>query len=189
MEAQLAAVAEVSDVLNTHGIKHFIIGGIANVIWGQPRATQDADFKIIVGRRLISELVALVGQKFKFRVADPLAFAQRTFVLPFYASNQIPVDVGLGFLPYEEQAVQRSVAIHHEGVDFVVCSAEDLIIQKAVSEREKDWNDIEGCLSGKDLGSTRITSRNGLSSSPRRWSGRVSLSATTNCAIVLKRIE
>ncbi len=146
MEAQLAAVDEVSEYLNNHGIKFFIIGGIANAIWGQPRATQDADFKIIVGRRLISELVALLGQKFKFRVADPLAFAQRTYVLPFYASNQIPVDVGLGFLPYEEQAVEHAVSIHHQGVDFLVCSAEDLIIQKAVSEREKDWSDIEGVL-------------------------------------------
>jgi hypothetical protein len=31
-------------------------------------------------------------------------------------------------------------------VTFVVCTAEDLIIQKAVSERDKDWSDIEGVL-------------------------------------------
>ena len=46
MEAQLTAVREVSEFLNTNGIKHFVIGGIANAIWGEPRATQDADFKI-----------------------------------------------------------------------------------------------------------------------------------------------
>ena len=144
MEPQLAAVAEVTLFLNSHGFKHFVIGGIANVIWGQPRATQDADFKIVVGDRLISEMVQVVGQRFKFRTADPLAFAQRTYVLPIYATNQIPVDLGLGFLPYEEQAVEHGVPIQHEGVEFVVCTAEDLIIQKAVSEREKDWSDIEG---------------------------------------------
>ena len=36
--------------------------------------------------------------------------------------------------------------IEYQGVTFPVCTAEDLIIHKAISEREKDWNDIEGVL-------------------------------------------
>jgi hypothetical protein len=47
METQLAAVREISDFLTDHAIKHFVIGGIANAIWGQPRATLDADFKVL----------------------------------------------------------------------------------------------------------------------------------------------
>ena len=31
-------------------------------------------------------------------------------------------------------------------MSFAVCTAEDLIIQKAISEREQDWSDIEGVL-------------------------------------------
>jgi hypothetical protein len=34
----------------------------------------------------------------------------------------------------------------HEGVTFPVCTAEDLIIHKAISERDKDWLDIDGIL-------------------------------------------
>jgi len=123
-----------------------VIGGVANAIWGRPRATQDADFKVMVGERTIGEFVALIGTGFKFRVPDPVAFAKQTYVLPIYASNQISVDLGLGFFPYEEEAIEKAVVIEYQGVTFPVCTAEDLIIHKAISEREKDWNDIEGVL-------------------------------------------
>ncbi len=153
MYAQLAAVGEITEFLTGLGLKHFVIGGIANAIWGQPRATLDADFKVIIGHRSISEVVVMLGDRFQFRVADPVAFAQDTYVAPIQASNQIAVDIVLGFLPYEEQAIARAVPIQHEGVSFVVCTAEDLIIQKAISEREQDWSDIEGVLirQGPDL--------------------------------------
>jgi hypothetical protein len=49
MQAQLEALAEVKEFLDRHGIKHMVIGGIANAIWGRPRATRDADFKILTG--------------------------------------------------------------------------------------------------------------------------------------------
>lgn len=40
-------------------------------------------------------------------------------------------------------AGQRSI---YEGVTFPVCTAEDLIIHKAISERDKDWLDVDGIL-------------------------------------------
>jgi predicted nucleotidyltransferase len=146
MQAQLAAVREVSQFLASSGIKHFVIGGIANAVWGRPRATQDADFKVLVGALSISEFVALVAERFRFRIPDAVSFAQRTYVLPLFATNGTAVDISLGFLPYEEQAMDRGVPVVHDEVRFVVCTAEDLIIQKAVSERQKDWDDIEGVL-------------------------------------------
>jgi predicted nucleotidyltransferase len=146
MQEQLAALREVKELLDQHSIRHLVIGGVANAVWGRPRATQDADFKVMVGERTISEFVALVGARFKFRVSDPDAFAKKTYVLPIYASNQIAVDLGLGFFPYEEQAIEKAVVVEYQGVKFPVCTAEDLIIHKAISEREKDWDDIEGVL-------------------------------------------
>jgi predicted nucleotidyltransferase len=146
MQPQLEAVREVSEFLDRHGIRHFVIGGIANAVWGNPRATRDADFKILIGDLSIAEMVGIVGQQFQFRVSDALAFAQRTYVLPIVASNQVEVDIELGFLPDEEQAIERGLNMQREGVSFAVCTAEDLIIQKAVSERERDWDDISGVL-------------------------------------------
>lgn len=137
---------EVKAFLDQHAVRHLVIGGIANAVWGRPRATRDADFKVLIGERTIGEFVTLVGTQFKFRVPDPVAFARRTYVVPIYASNHIGVDLGIGFLPYEEQAVEKAVVTEYSGVTFPVCTAEDLIIHKAISEREKDWDDIAGVL-------------------------------------------
>jgi hypothetical protein len=38
MQKQLEALQEVSDFLNRHNIRHLVIGGIANAVWGRPRA-------------------------------------------------------------------------------------------------------------------------------------------------------
>jgi predicted nucleotidyltransferase len=146
VQKQLEALREVREFLDQHGIRHLVIGGLANAVWGRPRATRDADFKVLIGERTIGEFVALVETHFKFRVRSPVTFAKQTYVVPIYASNQIAVDLGLGFLPYEEHAIERAVVVEYLGVTFSTCTAEDLIIHKAISEREKDWDDIEGVL-------------------------------------------
>ena len=56
------------------------------------------------------------------------------------------MDLLLAIPGYEElivtHAMQRSLA----GLAVWICSAEDLIIQKAVAGRAKDWQDVEGIL-------------------------------------------
>jgi len=143
---QLDALREVRDFLEQHRLRHLVIGGIANAAWGRPRATRDADFKVLLGDRTIGEFVALVGTHFRFRIAEPVAFARRTYVVPIRASNRIPVDLVLGFLPYEQQAVERAVITEYQNVTFPICTAEDLIVHKAIWERERHWADIEGVL-------------------------------------------
>ena len=146
MKEQLDALREVKQFLDQHSIRHLVIGGVANAIWGRVRATRDTDFKVMIGDRTIEEFVVLVGGRFEFRVPDAVDFAKRTYVVPIYAGNHIAVDLGFGFLPYEEQAVEKAVVVNYRGVTFPTCTAEDLIIHKAIAEREKDWNDIEGVL-------------------------------------------
>lgn len=146
MEPQLAALREIEAFLDAHSFKYVVIGGIANAIWGRPRFTHDVDFKVLLGERPLTELVTLIVAHFQFRVSEPESFARRTYVLPIYATNQIPVDLGVGFFPYEELAVDRAVVVAYQDITFPVCTAEDLIIHKAISERAKDWEDIEGVL-------------------------------------------
>jgi len=123
-----------------------IIGGLANAVWGEPRFTYDADVKVLLGQRSIAEFGELVGRHFAFRRADAIAFAQRVYVLLIYATDEVPADLTIAFLPYEEQAMERAKLVEIESVVVPVCTAEDLIIHKAISEREKDWLDIEGVL-------------------------------------------
>lgn len=109
MQAQLAALTEIMTFLDRHNIRYVVIGGLANAVWGRPRATLDADLKVLLGDLTIADFVQLLSTSFSFRTADPEAFIRRTYVAPIYASNGIAIDLGLGFLPYEHQVVDREL--------------------------------------------------------------------------------
>lgn len=153
MEKPLQALDEIQHFLALHDIQHVVIGGIANAIWGRPRVTLDADLKVLTGQWSITEFVELLSTQFRFRVPDAVSFVRRTYVVPLHASNGVGLDLGLAFLPYEFEAIERAVMTTYEGVTFPVCTAEDLIIHKAISERDKDWLDIDGVL---DKGGKRL---------------------------------
>jgi predicted nucleotidyltransferase len=140
------ALQHLKGFLEKEGIPYMIIGGVANAVWGRPRATYDVDLKVILGERSIAEFGEHVGQYFRLRRDDAISFAQRVYVLLIYATEQVPADLGLAFLPYEVQAIERAVSIDIMGVVVPVCAPEDLVIHKAISEREKDWLDIQGIL-------------------------------------------
>jgi predicted nucleotidyltransferase len=123
-----------------------VIGGLANMVWGRPRLTYDADLKVSLGEFSIVGFGELVGQHFAFRREDAVEFAKRTYVLLVQVTDEVPADLTIGLLPYENQAIERAVQVDIEGVTLPVCTAEDLIVHKAVSEREKDWSDIGGIL-------------------------------------------
>jgi hypothetical protein len=67
-------------------------------------------------------------------------------VVPIQVTDDVSADLSLAMLPYEEQAIGRAVLTDIEDVRVPVCTAEDLVIYKAISERAKDWLDIEGIL-------------------------------------------
>jgi len=140
------ALRRLKEFFEQNHIRYMIIGGLANAVWGEPRFTYDADVKVLLGQRSIAEFGELVGRYFAFRRADAIAFAQRTYVLLIHATEEVPADLSIAFLPYEELAMQRARPVEIEGVVVPVCTAEDLIIHKAISERERDWLDIEGVL-------------------------------------------
>lgn len=51
MEAVLAALTRAQSRLESAGIQSAVIGGLAVSIWGNPRLTQDVDFKVLLTRR------------------------------------------------------------------------------------------------------------------------------------------
>lgn len=146
MSTKTEALRALEDFFEEHGLRYAVIGGLANTVWGRPRLTYDADVKVLLGDMGIDEFGVLVGQRFSFRRPDAVAFAQRNYVLLVHLSNTVPADLMIGLLPYEELAVQRAIDLEIEGVILPVCPAEDLIIHKAISERTRDWADIEGIL-------------------------------------------
>jgi predicted nucleotidyltransferase len=139
------ALQIVVDFLTEHHIPYMVIGGLANAIWGETRATRDADFKVSVDMSL-AEFRKLVFEHFRERHTNIPPHLQSTQILHIWATPNTTVDLLVSIFDYERQAIDRAVEMDIEGVPARVCTAEDLIIHKAIADRGKDWIDIEGIL-------------------------------------------
>ncbi|MBA3315166.1 MAG: hypothetical protein M3552_19775 [Planctomycetota bacterium] len=122
-----------------------IIGGLAVIRWGEPRGTQDVGVSLLaeLGKEE-SSVNELIG-RFQCRTDDPLPFALENRMVLLTASNGVTIDVGLGAFPFEERMIERSSCFDYlPDVTLRTCSAEDLVILKAIAGRGRDWSDIEG---------------------------------------------
>lgn len=125
-----------------------IIGGVAASILGRPRATRDVDVLTILPADRWESFLA-IGERFGFegRIDDPLGFAARSHVLLLrHRPTSLQIDVSLGGLPFEEEAISRALRRDVGGVLLPLASPEDLLIMKAVAHRPRDVGDIEAIL-------------------------------------------
>ncbi len=132
-----------------------VIGGLANTVWGEPRATLDVDVTVWVDEREIDATARDLATGFRCLVTEPAAFVRETRVLPLESRERARIDVIFGPLPFEREAIARSVPVALGGTSFRCCTAEDLIRSKIVSKRDRDLADAKAIvlrrLSGLDL--------------------------------------
>lgn len=139
------AFRKVIAFLEEHQIPYMVIGGLALAIWGEGRATHDADFKVIVETSL-DEFRKLVLAHFSERTTSIPAHKKSPYVLQVWAAPGLATDFLVSIFEYEKEAVRRAVTIDVFGTSTRICTAEDLIIHKAIADREKDWLDISTIL-------------------------------------------
>ena len=162
MNPQLEAAWEIGQFFDQQRIEYAIIGGIAVQRWGTPRFTQDVDLSIATPLVEGSfALVQLITQHFASRIENAEDFARTARVILIKASNGINVDISLALPGYEDVMLGRVLEYEIEpGKTIRICSAEDLIIHKAVAGRPQDIRDIEGVIyrHGEKLNVTEIRS-------------------------------
>jgi len=144
-EIILEAIQYTQRWLSRKKIPYMIIGGIANIVWGEPRFTRDIDIKVWVNQEKMEDFIREVKKNFHIMVEDPMSFIQKTMVLPVKI-QEVKVDFIFASLKYEEEALKRIKIKRINKIKIRVCSPEDLIIHKAISERAKDWEDIQGII-------------------------------------------
>lgn len=140
LERALLALAASFD---RKGTPYMVMGGLANIIWGEPRATIDVDATIWVEDAQIDAVVHDLVSEFHALSGDPVAFVRETRVLPLESDQGVRIDVVFGLLPFERDAIARAVPIEVAGVTVRFCTPEDLILMKIISERERDLADAE----------------------------------------------
>lgn len=152
----LAALQRVLDHFNNQGV---IIGGVAASLLGKPRLTADVDALLLLSVDELPRLLEIAKREGLLpRLTDAEAFAQQHRVLLLrHQESGIDVDISLGILPFEVEAVERST-LHNVGAITVrLPTPEDLIIFKAVAHRPKDLLDIRAITESQpDLDTARI---------------------------------
>ena len=126
-----------------------LLRGVAASFHGIPRQTFDIDIKFqLKGKMNIDFFIEELRQFCDIVPGNPAVFLKEMSVLPAEVEG-VRIDFILANLPFEITAIKRSVIQNVYGVKVPVCTPEDLIIQKAVSTRSKDWMDIEAVVKAK----------------------------------------
>jgi hypothetical protein len=127
------------------------IGGLALQIWGQQRLTRDIDLTLFTGFLNEDDFVDRLLNKYRGRVSDAKKFALTKRVLLLETANKIGIDIALGGFPFEQDVIERSrYQSFTPEISLRTCSAEDLIIFKAIASRDQDWIDVESIIIKQD---------------------------------------
>ncbi len=138
----LNQLQDVFSSLQKHKVKYVIIGGIAAVLHGVPRATFDLDILIEATRenaeRLLNALLDAGLGTASMTTADELLAHEITIF-----KDRVRVDVqtrtpGIKF----EDAWKRREQVDFHGQEFYVLSKKDLIASKRAAGRKIDLEDV-----------------------------------------------
>jgi len=138
----LNRLKDVFESFQKHEVKYLVIGGIAAILYGVPRATFDLDILIDPtsenAQRLLDALLdAGLGTASLTNVEEIVLNEITVF------KDRVRIDVqtstpGINFI----EAWQRRVSMVYEGQVFYVVRKDDLISSKRVAGREVDLEDV-----------------------------------------------
>lgn len=141
-------LVKLAKELNRNKIDYMVIGGQAVLIYGEPRMTRDIDITLGLSVDNLNEVLKIVEKlNLKPLVNDIEKFVKDTYVLPLIDENsKIRVDFIFSWTMYERKAMKKVNEIKVGRTKVRFASLEDVIIQKIVSGRERDIEDIKSIL-------------------------------------------
>jgi predicted nucleotidyltransferase len=174
--SQERALAEIARFLSDRPTPYMIIGGMANAVWGVPRATLDVDLTLWAEPDEVRATIDALGRAFDVLVSDPEAFVHETRVLPLQTRDGVRIDVIFALLPFERGALERAVTRTVAGAEVRFCTAEDLVLHKIISERPRDLEDArevlvrQAAVIDRDYLDPRVQELADLMERPEIWS-------------------
>jgi predicted nucleotidyltransferase len=142
-EAIQPALREAIKFLEANSYRYAVIGGIALAQWGVTRFTHDVDIKVLVPDADYPSIRHALYSAFPQRAREHII--ENPFIVAV-TIKEVIVDFLLTLPGYEELIIERAKKHDFGGWSAWVCSVEDLIIQKVVAGRGKDWLDVEALL-------------------------------------------
>ncbi|MBM3457714.1 MAG: hypothetical protein FJX77_04185 [Armatimonadetes bacterium] len=145
LRGAIAAVQALIDHLGGRGV---IIGGVAMGLLGSGRTTEGVDAVVLWSDQEPVRLIAAAAAcGLEPRVDSAAEFAATSRVLLLrHSGSGIGVDISLGSLPFEEAMVAAATRVQAGTLTLSIPRAEDLVVMKAIANREKDLLDIAAVL-------------------------------------------
>jgi nucleotidyltransferase AbiEii toxin of type IV toxin-antitoxin system len=141
------AVESLAEAFDARSIRYALIGGLAFVLRGRPRFTQDVDFLLEVPQIVLPGLLDDLIER-GFTLDPPVVIKQ--FVQEHVASfpyGRVRIDWLKPVLPLYSRTLADAVRLEWtEGHTVRVATAEGLILTKMVAFRSQDQVDIETLL-------------------------------------------
>lgn len=144
----LKVLTDLTEWFSDAHLSAMVVGGVAASILGRPRATRDIDALVMLSEDAWTAALSSAHRHgIAPRIEEPLEFARKTRVLLLrHIESGVDIDLILGRLPFEEEAIARSRIHNLGGVSVRLPTVEDLLIMKAIAQRPRDLRDIEGLL-------------------------------------------
>ena len=108
MNRIFSAALEIQKFCRQKKWRFCFIGAIAVQRWGEPRLTLGADLTIVTGFGSEESYTDPLLERFPSRIPEGRQFALKNRVLLLEGDGDIPIDVALGAMPFEERAVALS---------------------------------------------------------------------------------
>ncbi|MEN9581710.1 MAG: hypothetical protein RJA70_4719 [Pseudomonadota bacterium] len=145
LEAALTALAQG---LTESGAPWMVIGGVAIIARGVRRFTTDIDAAVRGDATNPTELLKTFSKHAIVpRIANALTFAEANLVLLLrHESTGVDLDVSFAWSTFEQDALAASTLTQFGSVRAPMCTAEDLVVFKAIAGRPKDIEDAEALL-------------------------------------------
>lgn len=163
------ALARALSLMRETGLRGSFAGGLAVIVWGQPRVTQDLDLLLEVGADQLDGFLATAGAA-GYRVEDDareLLEGGFLRLLPPGEASPVALDILRAETPLHREALDRARTFPLGDQVVPVVTPEDLILLKLIAFRPKDTFDLETVVA---------TNRDSLDLGYLRgWAGRLRL--------------
>lgn len=138
----LNRLQDVFKFFQQHEVRYMVIGGVASVLYGVPRATFDLDILIEATTENAQRLLAaLMEAGFGTATMTTAAEIVKHEITVFNDRIRIDVQTSTPGVSFED-AWRRRKTLNYQGQDFFVLSREDLIVNKRASARKVDLEDV-----------------------------------------------
>ncbi|QIP17664.1 hypothetical protein G8759_04710 [Spirosoma aureum] len=148
-------VQSLLESFNRHNVQFLLVGGMAGVIHGHVRTTQDMDLWLKSDEQNKVNLILALEENevagAAYLKGVPLIFGWTSVSVGKYGFT---LDMGYSLKAFRDvdfdTCYQRAIDVTFDGVSFKVIQLNDLITEKLATGRAKDIGDVEELIKLKD---------------------------------------